>query len=45
MRRLENSVNPAENGYTFFELGKDKAAKGEEWAPSFISCAQDIVGL
>ena len=26
-------------------IGKDKAAKGEEWAPSFISCAQDIVGL
>ena len=39
------SVNPAENGYTFFELGNDKAAKGEGWAPSFISCAQDIVGL
>ena len=27
---------------TFFELGKDKAAKGE--AP-FISCAQDTEGL
>ena len=39
------SVSPAEYGYTFFELGKDKAAKGEGWAPSFISCAQDIVGL
>ena len=25
---------------TFFELGKDKAAKGEGWAPPFISCAQ-----
>ena len=24
---------------TFFELGKDKAAKGEGWAPPFISCA------
>ena len=23
---------------TFFELGKDKAAKGEGWAPPFISC-------
>ena len=22
---------------TFFELGKDKAAKGEGWAPPFIS--------
>ena len=30
---------------TFSELGKDKAAKGEEWALPFISCAQDTVGL
>ena len=30
---------------TFFELGNDKAAKGEGWAPPFISCAQDTVGL
>ena len=30
---------------TFFELGKDKTAKGEGWAPPFISCAQDTVGL
>ena len=29
----------------FFELGKDKAAKGEGLAQSFISCAQDTVGL
>ena len=29
----------------FFELGKDKAATGEGWAPPFISCAQDTVGL
>ena len=28
---------------TFFELGK--AAKGEGWAPPFINCAQDTVGL
>ena len=28
-----------------FELGKDKAAKGEGWAPPFISCAKDTVGL
>ena len=27
---------------TFFELGKDKVAKGEGWAPPFISCAQDV---
>ena len=30
---------------TFFELGKDMAAKGEGWAPPFNSCAQDTVGL
>ena len=30
---------------TFFELGKAKVAKGEGWAPPFISCAQDTVGL
>ena len=30
---------------TFYESGKDKAAKGEGWAPPFISCAQDTVGL
>ena len=30
---------------TFFQLGKDKAAKGEGWAPPFISCAQDTAGL
>ena len=30
---------------TFFELGEDKATKGEGWAPPFISCAQDTVGL
>ena len=29
---------------TFFELGKDRAAKGEGWAPPFISCAQVTVG-
>ena len=30
---------------TFFELGKDKAAKGEGWAPPSISCAQVTVEL
>ena len=30
---------------TFFELGKDKAAKEEGWVPPFISCAQDTVRL
>ena len=45
MRRLENSINPAVNGYLFSELVKDKEAKGERWAPPFISCAQDTVGL
>ena len=29
---------------TFFELGKDKAAKGEGWAPPFISCAPRYSG-
>ena len=38
------TVNPAAKG-TFFELGKDKAVKGEGWPPPFISCAQDTVGL
>ena len=30
---------------TFFKLGKDKAAKGEGWAPPSTSFAQDAVGL
>ena len=38
------SVNSAVMG-TFFKLGKDKAANGEGWAPPFVSCAQDTVGL
>ena len=38
------SVNPAVNGY-LFALWKAKAAKGEGWAPPFIGCAQDTVGL
>ena len=29
----------------FFELGKAKAEKGEGWAPPFISCVHDTVGL
>ena len=37
-----HSVNPAVNGYL---VGKAKAAKGEGWAPPFISCAQDTLGL
>ena len=37
-------VNTAVNGY-LFDLAKDKAAKGEGWAPSVITCAQDTVGL
>ena len=43
-KELENSINPAVNG-TFFELGKDKAGKGEAWAPPFTRCAQNTVGL
>ena len=30
---------------TFFDSGKNQAARGEGWAPLFISCAKDIVGL
>ena len=29
----------------WFELGKDKAAKGEGWAPPFISYTHDTLGL
>ena len=36
---------PSRKWVPVFELGKDKAAKGEGWAPPFISCAQDTVGL
>ena len=39
------SLSPQQKMGTFFELGKDKAAKGEGLAPPFISCAQDTVGL
>ena len=42
IRRLE-TVKPAVNGY-LFESGKNKAVKGEGWAPSFICSAKDIVG-
>ena len=44
-KALENSLCQPSNKGTFFELGKTKAAKGEGWAPSFISCAQDTVEL
>ena len=37
-------VNTAVNG-TLFESGNDKATKGESWAPPFICCVQDAVGL
>ena len=45
--RLENSLSLStqQKMGTFFELEKDKAAKGEGWAPPFISCAQDTLGL
>ena len=40
-RRLENSpCQPSSKWVPFFELGKDRAAKGEGWAPPFISCAK-----
>ena len=41
----EKLCQPSSKWVPFFELGKDKAAKGEGWAPFFSSCAQDTVGL
>ena len=35
---------PSSKWVPFRELGKDKAAKGEGWAPPFICCAQYTVG-
>ena len=29
---------------TFYKSGKDKAAKGEGWAPLFICCARGTIG-
>ena len=43
--RLSQTLSTQQKMGTFFELGKDKAAKGEGWALPFISCAQDTVGL
>ena len=46
LRRLENSLSqPSSKWVPFFKLEKDKAAKGEGWAPPFVSCAQDSVGF
>ena len=39
------SLSTQQKRGNFFELWKDKAAKGEGWAQPFISCAQDTVGL
>ena len=39
------SLSTLQKMTTFFEIGKDKAAKGERWAPPFISCAHDTVRL
>ena len=41
----KRSLSTQQKMGTFFELGKDKAAKGEGWAPPFINCAQDTVRL
>ena len=30
---------------TFFKSEKDEAVKGEGWAPPFISCPHETVGL
>ena len=48
--RLRNAATgklcqPSSKWVPFSKLGKEKAAKGEGWAPPFISCAQDTVGL
>ena len=39
------AMQQLENSQEIFELGKDKAVKGEGWALPSISCAQDTVGL
>ena len=44
-REFEARLRHAATGKPSLSLGKDKAAKGEGWAPPFISCAQDTVGL
>ena len=44
IRRLEISVNPAVNGYLFYQE-KIMAAKGEGWTPLFICCVQDKSNL
>ena len=35
----------AMNGYLVYESGKDKSSKGKRWAPPFICCDLDAVGL
>ena len=37
--------HPGSKWVPFSKFGNDKAAKGEEWASPFISCAEDTVGL
>ena len=43
----ENRSSDTETAYAPVSITSDfdKAAKGEGWAPPFISCAQDTVGL
>ena len=44
MRQMENSLcQPSSKWVPDSNKGKDKASKGEGWAPPFISCAQDTV--
>ena len=45
IRRLENSLCQPSSKRYFFELEQNKKAKGEKWAPRFIRCALDTVGL
>ena len=41
----ENLMEHAMLHQIFSDYTVNKAAKGEGWAPSFIRCAQDTVGL
>ena len=46
IRLLENFLCQSSSKWvTFFESGKNKAAKGAGWAPPFFCCAHDTVGL
>ena len=44
MRRWKTLSSQQKMGI-FFQLGKDMVAKEDGWAPPFINCALDTVGL